>query len=175
MDLLEPLDLVELDIEQSMHALTRDVSLVVPSCVGFSMTILVGGEAVTVTSMAADAEAGPITSSLALPLNLTDDLEPGSRLVLYAHAPGAFVDLAADLSYALGARAGLLTLDDHLHPSACSGIAGVEQLSIVNRAVGMLVGRGHSVIGAQEWLERNAVRSGLEVYQVAAYLVGLSE
>lgn len=138
------------------------------------MTILIDAQPVMITSMAADADTGPIGSSLTLPLNLTDDLAPGSRLVLFARTPGAFVDLAADLSYALSARAGQIVLDAQLHYPP-SGIVGVEQLSIVNRAVGLLVGRGHSVTGAQEQLERSAVRSGLEVFQVAAYLVGMNE
>ena len=45
---------------------------------------------------------GRVVTSLRLPLKLIDaGFESGSRLIFYASARGAFVDLAADLSYAL--------------------------------------------------------------------------
>jgi hypothetical protein len=167
--------LPELDLELSLHALSRDVALVVPSCVGFSMTVVLELQPVTLTSMSVDADAAPICSTLTLPLTLTSQLAPGSTLVFYAHALGAFVDLAADLTIALGARDGQVVADDRPIPVRSSGIVGVEQLTIVNRAVGLLVGRGSSVADAHAQLQGTALRSGLQSFQVAAYLVSMTE
>jgi hypothetical protein len=167
--------LPELDLELSLHALGRDVALVVPSCVGFSMTVVLELQPVTLTSMSVDADTAPIASTLTVPLTLTSDLEAGSTLVLYAHLLGAFVDLAADLTQALGARDGEVVVDDQPASTRSSGIIGVEQLTLINRAVGLLVGRGSSVADAHAQLQRTAVRSGLQSFQVAAYLVSMTE
>ena len=136
----------------------------------------VSGQRVTLTSVDNGGEFPPIASSLSLPVDLTAAVSPGSELILYATAPGAFVDMAADLSYALGADGSGVRLDEHLVPvSARSGLTGVEELSIVNRAEGLLLGRGHSLSEAHQHLERKAEQSGLEVYQVAAYLICMTE
>jgi hypothetical protein len=175
-NLLRILDLPDLDIERSLRALRYDIAVVVPSFVGLSMTLVVEGQPVTLTSMGEEATTVAIGSSLALPLSLTSGLAEGSSLVCYATAPGAFVDLAADLGYALSASDGEVLLDQHLTPASTrSGIAGVEELSLVNRALGVLIGRGLTPEDAHDQLRRRADATGLQVVQVAAFLVGSTE
>jgi hypothetical protein len=51
-----------------------------------------------------DGHDVPVGASLRLPLALVSPVvDPASRVIFFAVVPGAFTDLAADLSYALGA------------------------------------------------------------------------
>jgi hypothetical protein len=175
-NLLRVLDLPDLDIERSLRALRYDVAVVVPSFVGLSMTVVVEEQAVTLTSMGDEALKTLIGSSLRLPLSLTSGLSAGSELVLYALTPGAFVDLAADLAYATDAVAGDVVVDGHLTPvSRRSGLVGVEELAMINRAVGLLMGRGLSPEAARAQLQHRAGEKQQRVFQVAACLLALSE
>jgi hypothetical protein len=137
---------------------------------------VVDAQPVTLNSMADEALTTPIGSSLRLPLSLTSGLAVGSQLVLYALTPGAFVDLAADLAYATDAGDDEVVLDAHLDPvSRRSGLVGVEELAIINRAVGVLMGRGLSPAAARGHLHHKAADADLQVFQVAAILLALSE
>lgn len=88
--------------------------------------------------------------------------------MLYAAAPGAFVDLAADMSYALGLAPALLPLDDDTAaPVQSSGITGLHAQAIVNQALGVLIGRGHTPETADEELKRLAARDGGNLHTAA--------
>jgi hypothetical protein len=64
-------------------------------------------------------------------------------------------------------------LDGDLPPvSMSSGIAGLEELSTVNRALGVLIGRGHHPQDAQEILRRGAYAAGTDIHQFAGRLLG---
>ena len=116
-----------------------------------------------------------------------------SRVTLYAATAGAFVDLAADLSYALhlpactdrSANAGSPDSDDQRHgrvgtdrriildadllPSPlASGVSGLSELSTINRAIGVLIGHGQHPDDAADSLRRD----GLEFDSYAARLLG---
>ncbi len=146
---------------------------------------------VTITAFAQDA--APPATSLRLPLRLVSRLQAGSScIVFYAARPGALVDLAADLSHALGvpattstsARAGVpaatgggetadVRLDGDLPPvSMTSGIAGLEELSTVNLALGVLIDHGHRLKDAQEILRGGASAAGTDTHQFARRLLG---
>jgi hypothetical protein len=174
-NLLRVLDIPGLDIERSLRALRYDVAVAVPSFVGLAMTVVVEGQPVTLSSMGEEADGAVIASSLDVPLALTAGLAAGSGLVLYATSPGAFVELAADLRAALPAGEGDVVLDRHLDPVTRSGIVGVEELAMINRAIGVLMGRGRTADEAREYLRQRAVQADMHIYQVAAYLVSLTE
>jgi hypothetical protein len=172
-NLLQMLDLPDNDIERSLHDLWYGVAFAVPSFVGLSVTVVVDEQPVVLTYL---TESSSMGSSLELSLSLTTGLAPGSRLVLYAVTPGAFVDLAADLGHVLGASDEELVLDRCLVPlRRDSGIVGVEEMSMTNRAVGILVGRGHTPEAARDLLRRKADQSHLLVFQVAGYLISMTE
>jgi hypothetical protein len=174
-NLLLVLNMPELELERSLGSLQRDVQQAVSSFVGLSISVVVSGQLVTLTSVD-EGEVESIASSLAVPIVLTAANDSSSELVLYASNPGAFVDMAADLSYALAPASGKIRLDEHLHPDVTeSGLAGVEELAMVNRAQGVLIGRGLTPEGAQDHLDRKARQSGLQVFQVAAYLLSTME
>jgi hypothetical protein len=174
-NLLRVLDHPDLDIEWSLRSLRHDLERVVPSFVGLSMTVVVEGQPVTLTSVGDEAARAEVASSLDVPLALTAGLAAGSGLVLYALAPGAFVELATELGHALGAEDGEMLLDRDLHPDTRSGIVGVEELAMINRAIGVLIGRGRTADEARAYLRLKAAQANLRPYQVAAYLVSLTE
>jgi hypothetical protein len=85
----------------SLEALVADLAVAVPSYCGLQLTITQHGFPVVLTAFA--ESNGAVATSLRLPLSLLDPaLEVHSQVVFYARTPGAFVDLAADLAYALG-------------------------------------------------------------------------
>ncbi len=175
-DLLAVLDLPEVDVGEALYALKKAVSFAAPSCLGLSMTLVVDGQAITLTAMDPDSDAIGIASSLRLPLCRLAPVAEGSELVLYAATPGAFVDLAADVSYALGLTPKDLHLDLNLTaPLNRSGIDGVVQHSMVNRAVGILIGRGHTPEAARRQLQHQATKRRMSLVQIAAHLISATE
>lgn len=160
-------------LDDAVQDLHTDLAAAVPSYVGFALTLVTDQRPVALTSLTHEALPTPIASSLALPLSA----EPprGSVVVLYATAPRAFVALAAGLAQPLSAAQKRLILDQDQQPTFGSGLAGVEEHSILNRAIGVLMGRGHTPEGARAQLQRKATDCGLGVLQVAAYIVGASE
>jgi hypothetical protein len=117
-------------------------------------------------------------------------------VVFYAATPGAFSDLAADLGYALHAptttsdpaipddiggdgaqdmrsdRQLPIVLDADLPPpTVVSGLTGLEDLSAINRAVGILIEQGHHPDRAHDTLRRHAAAAGIAPHRYAALLL----
>jgi hypothetical protein len=180
-------------LDASLAALTADIEAAVPSYLGIQLTIRQNGHPVTLTRIAPHRTA---TTSLRIPLTvLGTRFDPDSRVTFYAAAAGAFVDLAADLSYALhvptstdrstdgsdsedrwrgrvdGDRG--ITLDADVAPSALvSGVSGLSELSTINRAIGVLIDHGHHPDQAGDTLRCDASSEGLEPNSYATRLLG---
>jgi len=93
-------------------------------------------------------------------------------VVFYAGTPGALVDLAADLQWALHLPAGALLLDRHLTPpSGADPVAGLPEMSVVHRALGALLAQGRTPEAAAADLRTSADRSGTSVLTVAGNLI----
>jgi hypothetical protein len=185
-------------LEPSLLALVSDLRSAVPSYLGLDLRMVESGHPVTLTAFLPFADETIVTSIRISLAALGDGLASGSRMVCYAGVPGAFVDLAADLGYALGSptstdgdrprsagpegngqhevdghRCGAIALDADLPPSTlASGITGLEELSTINRAIGMLIEQGHTLHDAQAALHRRAVAVGVESHTYAARLLG---
>ena len=83
----------------------------------------------------------------------------GSTIIFYAGVPGAFVDLAADLSYSLGLPPGTVVLDeDTAAPLSESGLTGAAESSTVNQAIGVLIDRGYTPATAGAHLRTRRAR-----------------
>ena len=171
--LLRVLDLPDVDVAQAVDDLRDKVERVVPSFVGLSLTLLVSGQPVTLSSVTQDRPTA--ASSLRLPLHLTSAATPGSELVLFASTPGAFVDLAADLGYVLQADEGVIQLDRGSATPNRSGLFGLPELAMVNRALGVLIGRGMTPEEAEIRMESEALLRGVEVFRVAASVLSDTE
>ena len=170
----------------------------VPSYQGLDLTVYEHDRPVNLAAFL-DTDDGVITTSLRLPFAaLRAGLHREGRLVFYAATPGAFVDLAADLGHVLQAavvffRPGLpaidvadgdgnepghrdghrsIVLDADLPPrTRTSGLTGLDEMSTINRAIGMLVDQGHLPDEAHHTLRRHAAAAGVEPHIYAARLL----
>ena len=88
-----------------LDALIRDLETSILSYRGLQLTISQNGFPIVLTAFADDGHDGhdgAVATSLRVPLALLDaSFAEESRIVFYAGTPGAFVDLAADLAFAL--------------------------------------------------------------------------
>jgi hypothetical protein len=171
LDVGDDLDSGDATLEGSLRHFTTALEVAVPTYLGLQLTIVEHDHAVTVTRIATDRAAH---TSLRLPLTaLHPGSDPESRITLYSATAGALVDLAADLSYVLRDDAERIILDADLPPSTLvSGTTGLYELSTINRALGVLIGRGHHPDHARETLRRDASRLRLETHAYAAQLLG---
>ena len=72
------------------------------SYVGLTITIQSEGGPTKVTALELGMAHEEVLSSLLMPLALLAPAQQGSSVILYGARHGAFVDIAADLSWALG-------------------------------------------------------------------------
>jgi hypothetical protein len=178
-------------------ALARDLRAAVPSYRGLQLTVVHSGQPVTMTDMVPVQADGVVLTSLRVPLLAVDSAyDPDSRVIFYAGRRGALVDLAADLAYVL--TTSVLTRSDplvsngdgraqrgHLQTGrvlvldadvpaagAASGLFGLSEFSAVNRAVGIMIDRGHDPDHAYQELRREATAAGVEVHVFAARMLG---
>jgi hypothetical protein len=169
--LTDVLDEPGVDLEQLLRTLAVDAQRAVDSYLGLAMTLIIDGYPITLTAI----DAVDIATSLRLPLDVLGDADPGSVLVLYAAKPGAFVDLAADFSFALGLSPGIVALDDDLTPTNVSpGLIGLAELAQVNQAIGILIERGHLPDGARAELHRLADRGHTTVAAAARQVISIT-
>lgn len=161
------------DLPRSLIALAADLQAAVPSYRGVHLTVALDGDAVELVHLLPPEDGESIRTSLRLPLlALGTGFDPASRVVMYAAAPGAFVDLAADLRYELDGQSRELALDADLPPPRqTSGLSGLSELSIVNRAIGVLIDRGELPDRARATLAHRASRDGVETHVYAARLL----
>ena len=183
------------DFDDTLLALTTALHSTATSYCGFQLTIVERDWPVTLTTFTGGHDV-PLRTSLRLPLGLVSPTVDGeSRVVFYAGARGAFTDLAADLSHALGGvsvdqrssaadgadpgepgvdgHRKVIMLDADLAPlSRASGLTGIAELTVVNRAIGMLVNQGHDIEQAHRLLRRDAAAAGVEPQTYAARIIG---
>lgn len=166
--LTDALDKPGVDLETLLHAFGAATRRNIDSFRGLTMTLIIDDFPITLTTM----DPVDVATSLRLPLNALGDIQTGSVLVLYADKPGAFVDLAADLSFALGLTPDVITLDDDLNPaSGPAGIGGLTEMSHINQAIGILIDRGHLPDSAHAELDRLARQAQTTVHAAAQQLI----
>lgn len=138
-----------------LDSLIEDLHRAVGSYLGLTVTIALDGHQISFTQR---LRSGQATTSLRIPL---EDVagQGGSALVVYAATPGAFVDLAADMAWALKLDPANLDLDLDEHrvmPATSSSVIGLREHASINRAIGALVEHGHTPESAGTELRRSA-------------------
>ncbi len=108
----------------------------------------------------------------------TDGDAPEVAVTLYAAKPGAFVDLAADLAYTYSRPLTDVAIDEHLSgptpgrpangPRDAPDEVTVGELSIINQAIGVLIGRGDASGHVADTLTGHAAAAGITVAAAAA-------
>ena len=155
--LTEALATDDIDLETHLNAFAADIKLAVPSFTGMTITITLDGHEVSFTVHDSPTTAAFTTTSLLIPLGALTTSDAASTFLLYAATPGAFVDLAADLSYALGVETSALVLDGHVPtPDEHPATSGLDTHVAINQAIGILIDRGHTPETARDELHRLA-------------------
>ncbi|MGI8760785.1 MAG: hypothetical protein ACR2LF_05745 [Jatrophihabitantaceae bacterium] len=169
--LSETLDDQGLEIADTLRQLAVDAKLAVRSYLGLTVTSLVSGRPVTLTTLEFGAEPGDILTSLRLPMPpaATDGVAaPRVSVTLYAGIPGAFIDLAADLSWLTGRPLAEFVLDEHrILPSAPDTPSGLAVASLINQAIGVLIGHGYTPERAHRELDARGAQLGLDRHRGA--------
>jgi hypothetical protein len=170
------LDDPEVDLQELVHRLGAVVGVSVSSFLGLRLTVVVDGYPFTLTAMGRGAGGtGPVVGASVL-IALATATRPGPRSsgVFYAGTPGAFVDLAADAARQ-DPTPGAVILDAHLddpdgeHP--VSGSSGWAEISVINQALGVVMGGGRTLAQARVVLDARAAVSGLGIVVTAAAVV----
>jgi hypothetical protein len=188
------------DLDHTLTALTAALHSTATTYCGLQLTLVENQWPVTLTAFTdghdADGHDIPVGTSLRLALALVSPTaDPHSRAIFFAVTPGAFTDLAADLSYALGGipvdhpspavngmdqkgtrvdgQRRAIELDADLPPlSRASGLTGLTELTVLNRAIGMLIAQGHNTEQAHQLLRRDAAAAEVAPHVYAARIIG---
>ena len=157
--------------------LSADALLAVPSFLGMSIVITVGEDLIAFRTFEEGPRPPDSGSSLLLSLAAPGGGTPPPDLafILFAAAPGAFVDIAADVAWLDPSTT--IVLDEHLAASPDSSAPlRLRELSTINQAVGVLIADGFTVDGAGVELHRlGSVRALGRVEAAASVLAGLHD
>lgn len=166
--LMADLDQPRPSLLDALKALNRDAKRALRSYLGLQLLMGDADQVITLTSMSPVASV-PVSASLCLPLSAIGSSGRSSDVIIFfADNPGAFVDLAADLTYAFGLAAPVIVLDAHQPSTLVSGLAGVEDAATIDRAIGALIERGHHPDRALGRLRELATASRVGVAAYAA-------
>ena len=173
--LSEALDETDADITDALRQLVVDVRLAVRSYLGLTVTSDGATPHLSLTAMEDHAHPDDVVSSLMMPLS--DGSIDGTGLplavILYAATPGAFVDLAADLCWLTGRLLTDFALDQHLIlPAASDSDGAVRAASLVNQAIGVLLGLGYTPEQAVIEIDTRAAAAGHSRTDAANVILG---
>lgn len=177
---LEPVFLIKPLVE-----LARELERAVHTYVGIEVTVFTPlGLPITLSDFAADTDPRTIATSLRLPLAALTSGGSDGHVTFFGTRRGAFVDLAADLGFVLG-MVGIrstapvsvpISLDQDLPPmNPTASLEGAEEASTVNRAIGLLIGRGRTPDEAEVELVLGAQAAQLAVVEYAHETLRLAE
>jgi hypothetical protein len=161
------------DVLHSLHQLGVDAQAAVPSYLGLSMTFDGSDPPFTFTTLD-DGTADNVRTSLRLTLPGVGDgwASPSVALILYAGTPGTFVDLAADLAWLTGRPPSDFALDQHLSvPAGSDAGTSLRAASVINQAIGVLIGRGYTPRQAHSKLDTQADGAGTDRYTTAQFIL----
>jgi hypothetical protein len=164
------LDQPGVHVLHTLHQLRVDARAAVPTYLGLRVTVDGSDPPFTFTILEDGTVADDVRSSLRLRL-------PGAgggrsslsvSLILYAATPGTFVDLTADVAWLTGRLPSDFVLDQHL-PGPDRRDAGtyLRTVSVINQAIGVLIGRGYTPEQADRELDTQGERSSTERHAVA--------
>jgi hypothetical protein len=173
--LTQALDLPGTDVAQTLGRLAADAQSAVESYLGLSVAITADRIRFDLTLLDDGTQSVHIQTSLLVPLSTAAaqaSETPGSvALILYAATPGAFIDLAADLSWITGRALTEFRLDEHRTlPSTYVAPTSLAAMSSINQALGVLIGRGATPEQAERDLHMRAATAGIE-FAAAATIV----
>ena len=161
------------DVLHSLHRLGVDAQAAVPTYLGLSV-IVDGSDPPFTFSTLEDGAADNVRTSLRLTLPGVGEgrAAPLVALIFYARTPGTFVDLAADLAWLTGRPPSDFVLDQHLSaPAGSDAGTSLRAASVINQAIGVLIGRGYTPRQAHSKLDTQADRAGTDRDTAAQFIL----
>jgi hypothetical protein len=172
------LDELGTDVAHSLRQLTANATTAIPTFLGLSVTVDGSDPPFTFTTFVEGPGTGDVRTSLGLVLRGVGDvgLLPAVVVVLYAGSPGTFVDLAADLAWLTARPLSDFVLDQHLPAPAERGAApNLLEVSVINQAIGALIGQGYTPEQAERHLTAESAAGGISRHAVGlGILAGLN-
>ena len=174
--LTQALDLPGIDTAETLTRLAADAQTAVESYLGLSVVITANRAKFDFTVLNAGTRPEHIRTSVLVPLS------PGPAdgsaaaasvaLILYAATPGAFIDLAADLSWITGRALPDFQLDQHRTlPDSATNPSPLAAMSSIDQALGVLIGRGSTPEQAERDLYERAAAAGIELVAAATLVL----
>jgi len=160
------------DVLQSLHLLGVDAQAAVPSYLGLSVIVDGSDPPFTFTTLEGGASDNIRTSLLLMLPGVGEGrASPVVALILYAETPGTFVDLTADLAWLTGRPLSDFALDQHLSVPAGSDTGTyLRTASVINQAIGVLIGRGYTPRQADRELDIQA-HGGIDRHTAAQHIL----
>jgi len=145
------------DLLSLLQDLGASCALAVTSCLGYSITLVVDSAAISVTLLDEPPKGRRIVTSMTIPLDSLAGVAAGSEITFHATNRGGLVDLAADLSYALGLSHHVARFYLRITPDAPgTSITGLDNAKSHNHALGILLDHGFDLDQARAELDRLA-------------------
>jgi hypothetical protein len=162
--LAQALDAPGADIAATLRQLGADVKAAVTSYLGLTVSAGDADSALSFTTLADLAAPLEVRASMVMPSSalVPAATGPDVNVILYAATPGAFVDLAADLSWLTGLELDEFALDQHLNRAAHAEPGAIgNTASLIDQALGVLIGRGRTPEQARDELDARADEAGV--------------
>jgi hypothetical protein len=171
--LTDALDHPTADIGATIAALASDAATAVPSYVGLSVRIQLDDDVAELTTLDEESRIRGVATSLRIPVGSEPSSVDGVglMLVLYASAPGAFVDLAADLAWLTGRPLADMRLDDDLAGLFLRPARSLRARSTIDQALGVLIDQGLTPEHARAQLAGRAAEAGSQLASAALALL----
>jgi hypothetical protein len=170
------------DVLHTLQQLGIDAQATVRAYLGLSVTVAGSDPPFTFTVLEDGAVAADVRTSLWLTLpgvgvgvgvGVGDGrAAPSVALILYAGTPGTFVDLTADLAWLTGRPPSDFVLDQHLSgPARPDAGIYLRTASVINQAIGVLIGRGYTLEQAHRELDGHADNGSSERHTTAQFIL----
>jgi hypothetical protein len=157
------------DVADSLRRLVADATAAIPTFLGLSVSVDGTDPPFTFTTFVIGVGAVDVRTSLSLALPGVGDvgLPPALVVVLYAGSPGTFVELAADLAWLTARPLSDFVLDQHLpDPAGTGATTRLSETSVINQAIGALIGRGYTPEQAVRHLTAEGAKAGISRHAV---------
>ncbi|MGK9269683.1 ANTAR domain-containing protein [Williamsia muralis] len=160
------------DLHERVAELVEALTESIDSLVSVALTVMVDHRPF---SVAVPVRQGVVAvTSVSIPLRRQSWPDTESRLVLLAGTPGAFVDLVADISFAMNSDPAMIGVDTQLPAAVPSdddpGVdmqRDLEDRSAIDQALGVLLARGATMQAASTHLSQRAERDNISMADAA--------
>jgi hypothetical protein len=162
------------DVLHTLHQLGVDAQAAVPTYLGLSVTVDGSDPPFTFTILEDGGVTDDVRTSLWLTLRAVGDgpASPSVAIIFYAETPGTFVDLTADLAWLTGRPPSDFVLDQHLSgPARPDTGTYLRTPSVINQAIGVLIGRGYTPEQAHRELDTQADIASTERHTTAQFIL----